>query len=148
MPVDIKVLESQFLFKNLPAQELEILSGLIFERNYSIGSTLFVEGMEGEVLYIIKQGSVQLTKKNAENQEFVLAKLNAGDFLGEMTFVDNRPRTATARIAENSVLLVMTKKAFVTIKEKHPNLMISLLMKFLMVANERLRKANEAIKQV
>jgi CRP/FNR family cyclic AMP-dependent transcriptional regulator len=136
------------LFKDLSITELENLSPLIFEKNYAKGSTLFVEGMTGEVLYLVKKGSVQITKKTDNHQETVLATLKEGEFLGEMSLIDNRPRTATARVAEESVLLVMTKKAFNTMMEKHPAISLKVVLVFLKVANERVRKANEAFKQI
>ena len=104
--------------------------------------------MTGEILYVIKKGSVQITKKGNSGQEMVLATLKEGEFLGEMSLIDNRPRTATAKVAEESQLLVMTKKAFVTLLEKYPAIALKVVLVFLRIANERLRKANESIKQV
>jgi CRP-like cAMP-binding protein len=103
--------------------------------------------MTGEILYIIRKGSVNITKK-AGPQEIVLATLKEGEFLGEMSLIDNRPRTATARVAEESSLLVMTKKAFNTLLEKQPSTALKILLFFLKIANERVRKANESIKQI
>ncbi len=146
--IDIDSIKNLSLFKDLAPAELENLSTLIFEKNYSKGSTLFVEGMTGEVLYLVKSGSVQILKKLDNHQETALATLKAGEFLGEMSLIDNRPRTATARVAEESVLLVMTKKAFNAMMEKHPSVALKVLLVFLKVANERVRKANEAFKQI
>jgi CRP-like cAMP-binding protein len=91
---------------------------------------------------------VNITKKGKGTEEIVLATLKEGEFLGEMSLIDNRPRTATARVAEEASLLVMTKKAFTTLLEKHPDVAQKILLVFLRTANERLRKANESIKQV
>ena len=118
-----------------------------FEKAYTKNSTLFVEGMTGEILYVIRTGSVNITKKSG-SQEIVLATLKEGEFLGEMSLIDNRPRTATARVAEESNLLVMTKKAFNTLLEKQPSTALKILLFFLKIANERVRKANESIKQI
>ncbi len=147
-PIDMEGLKSMALFKDLTPPELANMVPLFFEKTYGKNSTLFVEGMTGEILYVIKKGSVQITKKTANNQEAVLATLREGEFLGEMSLIDNRPRTATARVAEESQLLVMTKKAFGTLMEKYPDIALKVLLVFLRIANERLRKANESIKQV
>jgi CRP-like cAMP-binding protein len=146
--LDLDSIKNLSLFQDLSTPELENLSLLVFEKNYSKGSTLFVEGMTGEVLYLVKSGSVQILKKFDNHQEKVLATLKAGEFLGEMSLIDNRPRTATARVAEESVLLVMTKKAFNAMMEKHPTVALKVLLVFLKVANERVRKANESVKQI
>jgi len=147
-PIDIESLKSIPLFQPFTTQELNTVVTLFFEKPYSKSSTLFVEGMTGEILYVIKKGSVQILKKVSSNQEAVLATLKDGEFLGEMSLIDNRPRTATARVGEESILLVMTKKAFNTMMEKHPEIALKVLLCFLKIANERLRKANESIKQV
>ena len=147
-PLDIETLKPLPLFQDLTADELANVAPLFFEKPYGQNSTLFVEGMTGEILYIIKKGSVNITKKGSNSQEIVLATLKAGEFLGEMSLIDNRPRTATAKVAEESQLVVMTKKAFSTLLEKHPDIALKILLVFLKIANERLRKANESIKQV
>src|SRR6185369_4227732 len=145
-PIDIQSLKSISLFKDLADPELTTLSSLFFEKAYTKNSTLFVEGMTGEILYVIKKGGVQISKKMANNQETVLATLKEGEFLGEMSLIDNRPRTATAKVSEESQLLVMTKKAFNSMMEKYPETALKVLLVFLKIANERLRKANESIK--
>jgi CRP/FNR family cyclic AMP-dependent transcriptional regulator len=147
-PLDLESLKSLSLFKDLNSTELANMVPLFFEKTYTKNATLFVEGMTGEILYLIKKGSVNITKKAPGNQEIVLATLKEGEFLGEMSLIDNRPRTATARVAEESSLLVMTKKAFNTLLEKHPDVALKILLVFLRIANERLRKANESIKQI
>ena len=146
-PLEVESLKSLPLFADLSSTELANVAPLFFEKPYSKNSTLFVEGMTGEILYIIRTGSVNITKK-AGAQEIVLATLKEGEFLGEMSLIDNRPRTATARVAEESSLLVMTKKAFNNLLEKQPTAALKILLFFLKIANERVRKANESIKQI
>ena len=147
-PLEAEALKNQPMFKDLNPGDLAKVAPLFFEKSYGKNSTLFVEGMTGEILYLIKTGSVNITKKMANGQEAVLATLKEGEFLGEMSLIDNRPRTATARVAEESFLLVMTKKAFTTLLEKHPDIALKILLVFLKTANERLRKANESVKQI
>jgi len=147
-PLDIESLKILPLFKELTPAEINNLAPLFFEKNYSKNSTLFVEGMSGEILYVIKKGAVQISKKGNGNDEVVLATLKEGEFLGEMSLIDNRPRTATARVSDEAILLVMTKKAFNSLLEKYPDIALKVVLVFLKIANERLRKANESIKQV
>ena len=150
MPPSIAVdaLKTQPLFQGLTPEELSNVSTLVFEKTYPKNSTLFVEGMTGEILYLIQKGKVEITHKDAKGEEKVLATLGVGEFLGEMSLIDNRPRTATARAGEDLALLVMTKKAFNTLMEKYPSAALKVVMVFLKTANERLRKANELAKQV
>jgi CRP-like cAMP-binding protein len=100
------------------------------------------------VLYLIEKGHVEILKKGKDGREIVLATLKEGEFLGEMSLVDNLPRTATARTSGEATCLAMTKKSFHQLIEKHPVVAVKLLTMFLRTANDRLRKANESIKQI
>jgi CRP/FNR family transcriptional regulator, cyclic AMP receptor protein len=148
MPLEVESLKDVPLFQGLTPDELANLAPLLFEKSYALNATLFVEGMTGEVLYIIKRGSVQIIKKLPDNREAVLATLKSGEFLGEMSLIDNLPRTATAKVADDSLLLVMTKKAFTIMMEKYPGIALKVVLVFLRIANDRVRKANESIKQI
>ena len=99
------------VFADMSENEIYALLKLAFEKKYPKGSTLFVEGMTGEVLYIIKKGRVDICKKT-EKGEIVIASLGAGEFLGELSIIDEGKRSATARVAEDSELIVITKKCF------------------------------------
>jgi CRP/FNR family transcriptional regulator, cyclic AMP receptor protein len=146
--VDPNILKDQPLCSEMDQQDLENMAPAFFERSYTNGAVLFVEGMTGEVLYLIRSGQVEIVKMGKDAKEVVLATLQAGEFLGEMSLMDNLPRTATARIKGEAVCLAMTRKAFVQLTEKHPGIAVKLLTKFLRTANDRLRKANESIKQI
>jgi|SRR5579859_1737735 len=146
--LEIETLREQPLFKDLTSAELANLLPLVFEKTYPKSSTLFVEGMTGEVLYLVHKGKVEITHRGDNNQEKVLAVIQEGEFVGEMSLIDNRPRTATARVAEEASLLVMTKKAFNTLMEKYPTAALKVVVGILKTANERLRKANELAKHV
>jgi len=146
--VSAETLKAQPLFKDMTPGELGSISPLVFEKTYPQNSTLFLEGMSGEVLYLIQRGKVHITHKDSRNQEKILATLGEGEFMGEMSLIDNRPRTATARAAEEVSLLVMTKKSFNALMEKYPGVALKVVMVFLKTANERVRKANELAKQI
>lgn len=147
-PIEPNVLKSQPLFSTLTHEELENLGSLVFEKTFTLGATLFVEGMSGEILYLVRRGSVEILKKQPDGSEKMLASLKPGEFLGEMTLIENQPRSATARVAEESTLLIMTKKSFQAMLEKHPQMSVKILLEFLKSANRRLRLANETPKQV
>lgn len=147
-PLEPEVLKQQPLFASLTHSELESLGSLLFEKTYTEGSTLFVEGMSGEILYLVRRGSVDILKKTPNGEEKTLARLKPGEFLGEMSLVENQPRSATAKVAEESALLVMTKKSFQSMLEKYPAMSVKILLEFLKTANQRLRLANETLKHV
>jgi CRP/FNR family transcriptional regulator, cyclic AMP receptor protein len=82
-----------------------------FGRRFLAGTVLFREGDPGADMYIIQSGRVQITRRVGA-QEAVLAVLPAGEFFGEMSIVNNRPRSATATVVDDATLLVIDAKTF------------------------------------
>jgi CRP-like cAMP-binding protein len=82
-----------------------------FGRMYPSGTVLFREGDPGEEMYVIQAGRVQLTRR-VRGREAHLATLPPGEFFGEMSIVNNRPRSATAIVVEDSQLLVIDARTF------------------------------------
>jgi CRP-like cAMP-binding protein len=82
-----------------------------FGRSFPTGTVLFREGDPGEEMYVIQAGRVQLTRR-VRGREAHLATLPPGEFFGEMAIVNNRPRSATAVVLEDSQLLVIDARTF------------------------------------
>ena len=130
------------IFSEFSEQELYQLLKLAFEKKYPKDSTLFIEGMNGEVLYIIKSGKVDICKKVASG-ETVIASLGRGEFLGELSLLDDAKRSATARVTEDSELIVITKKVFQEMLKGDPVITVKLLLHFLKVNAQRLRNTEK-----
>jgi CRP/FNR family cyclic AMP-dependent transcriptional regulator len=130
------------IFADMTENEIHTVLKLAFEKKYAVGSTLFVEGMTGEVLYIIKKGKVDICKKT-DKGEIVIATLGPNEFLGELSIIDEGKRSATARVTEDSELIVITKKCFHDILQGDPVVTVKLLMHFLRVNSARLRKTDQ-----
>lgn len=137
-PVDYEKIKDLVLFKELDMAEIDVVSKRIFEKEYKKGSVLFVEGMPGEVLYVVTEGSVEITKKTKDG-DVTIAVLNPGEIVGEMSLIDAGPRTATGRTNADSKLIVITKKSFNEMLDSDPKIAAKILMALLKVINKRLR---------
>ncbi len=82
-----------------------------FARDYAAGTVLFHEGDDGEVMYVIQSGEVEI-RRRIKDQDRVLAVLPPGEFFGEMAIVNNRPRSATAVVRRQARLLVIDGQTF------------------------------------
>src|SRR6267378_1168193 len=82
-----------------------------FGKEFKRGDVLFNEGEVGKEMYVIQTGKVNITKK-VRDTEKILATLGAGEFLGEMAILNNKPRSAGATVAEDAKLLVIDPKTF------------------------------------
>jgi len=127
------------IFNDLDKNELEIVQKHVFEKSVKKDSVLFVEGMPGELLYIIISGCVEIIKETKDNKKTVLAMMRANDIIGEMSLIDSAPRTATGITSEDSVLMVITKQNFNEILQSDPRIAAKILMGLLKVISRRLR---------
>ena len=84
-----------------------------FGRNFPKGAVLFREGELNKEMYIVRSGMVRITKK-IRDMEKVLAVLGPGEFFGEMATLLDKPRSATAEVVEDSLLIVMDPQTFKT----------------------------------
>ncbi len=78
---------------------------------YAAGTILFREGEYGDRVFIIHSGKVKIVKK-VRAADKTLAILGKGDFFGEMAVLDSKPRSATAEVLEDSIILVLDDRTF------------------------------------
>ena len=146
--LDYDRLRSITIFKDLDKNELEIVSKHVFEKSVEKDSILFVEGMSGELLYIIMSGSVEIIKKTNDNKKIVLATMGVNEIVGEMSLIDSEPRSATSRTSEDSVLLVIKKQSFNEILQSDPRTAAKVLMGLLKIISRHLRMTDKKIEEI
>ncbi len=108
------------LFEGLNEDELILLETLVFVNRVSAGETLCQEGDKSDFVCFVVRGSLDIVKNNVEGGEVVIAQLQAGDSMGEMALVDNAPRSATVRVAEDATLIVLTHKGLDQLRKRSP----------------------------
>ena len=96
------------LFDGLSEDELLLLETLVFVNRVRAGEMLCEEGDQSDFVCFVVSGSLDIVKSNVDGGEVVIAHLHAGDSMGEMALVDNEPRSATVRVAEDATLIVLT----------------------------------------
>jgi CRP-like cAMP-binding protein len=96
-----------------------------FTRTYPKDSMIFAESMPGRELYIIQKGSVKITKI-VNDTEVLLAVLKAGDIFGEMSLIENKPRSASAIAYEDATLLAVNKENFARMVISQPQIIARL----------------------
>lgn len=107
------------------------------------GEVLFREGDAAEAMYVIKSGKIAITKSKG-NSEITLAELGSGDMLGEMGFFDNKPRSAGARAAVDTVVIELPFKALNAQFKTFPEWLKAIVR----TVNTHLRNANQKIKNL
>lgn len=113
----VKFLKERSILRLLDDQIIHGLSLSLSEKHCGPGHIVFKEGDNGDGLYIIKKGSVEV-KRNKDAKP--IAYLTAGEVFGEMSVLNNQPRTATIRVPEEAVVLKLSKRASEDLKNKFP----------------------------
>lgn len=123
--------------------DLARLAELCEERQMAEGTTVFIENMPGESLFLIRKGTIRISKMFAEGDEKTLVVLGSEDVFGEMAVVDGLPRSATARVAEDADLISLKKKDFESLCKSNPAIALQLAMNVMRVFSVRVREAND-----
>lgn len=110
------------------------------EKQLQPGDVLFNEGDRGEIMYLIREGKIKITKGKGD-EEKTLAVLKEGDFFGEMAIIDGSPRSAGAVAVTPVSLLVIDKESFKDKLRENP-----LIEYMLETLTRRLRNADEQIR--
>ncbi len=121
------VLSQVPLFHDLTKHELQLLSANCRERDYPAGSTLLRQGETGIGLFIITSGKVQISQQGPDGTVRDLGTFERGAVLGEMSLLDDLPRTATAVALEPSRALAIPVWDFRAVLREQPDIAIKLL---------------------
>jgi CRP-like cAMP-binding protein len=114
-----------------------------FGREFAKGAVLFREGDLGKEMYVIQSGQVAISK-HVRDVEKVLATLGPGEFFGEMALISNKPRTATATVAEAARCLVIDPKTFEAMVRGNAEIAIRMIKKLA----DRLQDADQQIENL
>jgi CRP/FNR family transcriptional regulator/CRP/FNR family cyclic AMP-dependent transcriptional regulator len=129
------------IFSELGDGDIASLGRLSSRRHYPKDGVVFFENEPGDSLFMILEGRVKVTILGDDGREIILSILGPGDFFGEMSLLDDEPRSATAIAAEESELLLLARDDFQSFVSENRTIMGALIR----VLASRLRHANQQI---
>jgi CRP/FNR family cyclic AMP-dependent transcriptional regulator len=92
----LRLVRSIALLKNMPDRTNQKLAELLKVRKVADGETIFEEGSRGMSMYFVASGRVRIYKQTAGGFLWEIAIVAAGDFFGDMSLIDEVPRSASA----------------------------------------------------
>ncbi|MDZ4201084.1 MAG: cyclic nucleotide-binding domain-containing protein [Gallionella sp.] len=119
--VSLRRIIQNYLDASLPESELDHLVHEAKFKEYSVGEVLFNEGDEADGLYMIRRGSVTVSRI-VEGKEVVLAYVSAGSYVGEMALVSKTPRSATVRAAAPTEAILLETERFNAVMERNSSI--------------------------
>ena len=119
--VSLKRAVRSFIASSIPEDELDYLVQSAVIKQYDAGATLFNEGDEADGLYLIRRGSVTVSRMLG-GKEIVLSYVAAGNYVGEMALLSGAPRSATVKAAVASEAIVLESKRIQEILARNADL--------------------------
>lgn len=116
------------LFERLGPEDLQRLAMVATERRFAPGEALVHEDELGDELFVILEGRVVVTRREPDGSERTLRTYGAGDHIGELAVLRERPRVATVRADGGSVrTLVVSGEGLTAILRERPDAAMAML---------------------
>ncbi|MBN1378869.1 MAG: Crp/Fnr family transcriptional regulator [Gammaproteobacteria bacterium] len=137
-------LKSIPLFADLNDSDRELLAGTQVARKFQKNVIVLHEGDQSNALYIVESGQVKVSKINEEGKEVVLCILGEGDHFGEMSLIDDEPRSASIITKTVCEFSVIRKQEFEQVLNANPELALAMMRSLC----QRLRAADRSIESL
>ena len=139
-----------FLLKNVPlfgdlgGDEVYSLAEISMVRQVAEDAIILLADEEGDTLFVIVSGRVKVTVMSEDGREVILSILKDGDFFGEMSLLDGKPRSASVIATEKTELIMLRRVDFLSRLERHPQMASQMLS----TLASRLRKTNRQVESL
>ncbi len=100
------------LFSLLTVGQAEVISTAVIKRRFKRGEALVEQGQKSNALFILLTGRARVMTADSRGREVILATLGQGDYLGEMSIIDNEPHSATVRAEVQTDVLMLGRTEF------------------------------------
>lgn len=129
------------LFDCLGEPQLKALAELTFSRAFDKGQCIILAEEQGDTLFIIRSGQVKVSLIHEDGKEIILSLLGEGEVFGELSLLDDRPRSANVTALEPTELVMVTRADFLGLVARVPQIAVSLLEELA----SRLRRSDDQV---
>lgn len=137
------LLKQSAVFRSVRTDDLRVLAPYLESQAFVQGDSVFEMGDVANHMYLIESGIVGISMRAREGEKIDLARLGRGECFGEMGLLDELPRSASAEVLADAVLLVLEKQRLHGLIASHPELaqgMLKSLSLKMRDVGEKLRK--------
>ena len=146
--LDIAKLQSNSFFENLSEKEIRELVRVGSLDSYSPEEYVVRENDASRHIYIILSGRIRIGKTLYAGDEKELTILGPGEFFGEMGFLDEFPRSASASCVEDATVLRIDKDSFQRLAQRRPTIAYKVTLKIARTLSDRLRTSNDMLEGI
>ena len=136
------------VFENLKPRELRQVAGIVHRRQFVPGEYVFFQNDPGLGMYVIEQGEVSVFLLGNDGTKKEVAVLKDGDFFGELSLLDESPRSASVIAQSDANLIGFFRPDLFEIMEKSPETGLKIVLKVAEMIGERLRNTNQELSKL
>jgi len=129
------------IFANLDEAARRDLAAGMKPRSFAAGAVIVGQEDMGDSLFVLTEGRVKVVLYGDSGREVILSMLRPGEIFGEMSLLDNEPRSASVMAVEATRALVLDRPAFVRHLRAHPETALAVMREL----SSRLRQADRVI---
>ena len=133
------------LFENFNLAEIRLLSHFMQVYRAEPGVEIIREGEPGDFMMMLIEGRIEVFKQDRWNAPRIIAMIEPGKSLGEMSMIDGEPRFATCVAAERCMIAVLTRESLARIILEQPILGAKILMELVLMLSQRLRQTSSKL---
>ncbi len=142
MPViDTEILRNISLFSLLDDQEIAVLGHNLDDKHYLAGQIIIKEHEPGNSMFVVESGKVELFLQDKADERVSLGFVEPGGLFGELSLLDNAPRSASAIAVENTRLLVIDDHDLQILVQAHPAAALDMMA----MLGKRIRESNALV---
>ncbi len=134
------------IFSRMNAEEIRLVAKHMNVIELPPGETLFEESDRGSFMCFIANGTLDVIKQPVStDQEIVITTVRQGQSIGEMSVIENLPRSATIKARDHAKLYILSQAAFDLVLAKHSHIGIKLLKGITILLSNNLRKTSSRL---
>ena len=123
----INLLKKIDIFQGLAEEEFSIISEIAKTKFVKKNMLVFSKGDENNSMYIIKDGTVDVSILTESGKELILSTLSVGDYFGELSLLDGAPISANITATSDTVLVSIHKDSFFQIMERNRTILSNVI---------------------
>jgi len=136
------------LLENFTPQEVQLLSHFMDVYRAPEGAEIIREGDGGDFMMMLIEGRVEVRKRDRFNTPQLIAVVEPGRTLGEMSMIDGEARFATCVAAQAALVAVLDRESLARIIVEQPMLGAKILMELVLMLSQRLRATSDRLMEL
>lgn len=132
------------LFSKLTPLQAVSVADAVVKRRFKRGEMIVEQGKKSDALFILLNGRARVVTADHRGREVILATLQAGDHIGEMSLIDNEPHSASVRADEQTDALVLGRSEFARCLPENSSMAYAVMRGLV----QRLRQADRKIESL